>query len=177
MCGPLRTQSAEVDSMAGIRCWRAAGQAIDSFSRWRGRENHVYAVAEPSGMLQQTATNSISDTHLITRSHTNSNLTASWWLLGLLSTGVLQGTLEADLTVTKIGPDDFMVVASDTAHRHVEAMMARLASLARFGGESLLSAARFSSDDVNSEERRSRLTAVTASWSLMLSASALMLSA
>ena len=77
-------------------------------------------------MLQQTATNSTSDTHLITRSHTNSNLTASWWLL--LSTGVLQGTLEADLTVTKIGPDDFMVVASDTAHRHVEAMMARLAS-------------------------------------------------
>jgi 4-methylaminobutanoate oxidase (formaldehyde-forming) len=41
---------------------------------------------------------------------------------------VLQGTLEADLTVTKIGPDDFMVVASDTAHRHVEAMMSRLAA-------------------------------------------------
>jgi 4-methylaminobutanoate oxidase (formaldehyde-forming) len=39
------------------------------------------------------------------------------------------GTLEADLTVTKLDPHDrgarFMVVASDTAHRHVEAWMNR----------------------------------------------------
>ena len=28
------------------------------------------------------------------------------------------GTLEADLTVTKLADDDFYVVASDTAHRH-----------------------------------------------------------
>jgi 4-methylaminobutanoate oxidase (formaldehyde-forming) len=36
-----------------------------------------------------------------------------------------RGTLEADLTVTKLGDDDFFVVASDTAHRHVEAHMRR----------------------------------------------------
>ena len=32
------------------------------------------------------------------------------------------GTLEADLTVTKLDDDDFLVVASDTAHRHVETL-------------------------------------------------------
>jgi heterotetrameric sarcosine oxidase gamma subunit len=35
------------------------------------------------------------------------------------------GTLEADLTVTKRGDGDFLVVASDTAHRHVEAWLNR----------------------------------------------------
>ena len=35
------------------------------------------------------------------------------------------GTLEADLTVSKLGDDRFLVVASDTAHRHVEAWMRR----------------------------------------------------
>jgi 4-methylaminobutanoate oxidase (formaldehyde-forming) len=35
------------------------------------------------------------------------------------------GTLEADLTVTKLGDDDFWVVATDTAHRHVETWMQR----------------------------------------------------
>ncbi len=35
------------------------------------------------------------------------------------------GTLEADLTVTKLGDDRFQVVASDTAHRHVETLMRR----------------------------------------------------
>jgi heterotetrameric sarcosine oxidase gamma subunit len=35
------------------------------------------------------------------------------------------GTLEADLTVTKLADDDFLVVASDTAHRHVEAWLNR----------------------------------------------------
>ncbi|MGO9714030.1 MAG: GcvT family protein [Polyangiaceae bacterium] len=35
------------------------------------------------------------------------------------------GKLEADLTVTKLGDERFMVVASDTAHRHVETWMRR----------------------------------------------------
>ncbi len=36
-----------------------------------------------------------------------------------------RGTLEADLTVTKLSDNDFLVVASDTAQRHVENHMAR----------------------------------------------------
>jgi 4-methylaminobutanoate oxidase (formaldehyde-forming) len=35
------------------------------------------------------------------------------------------GTLEADLTVTKLADSEFLVVASDTAHRHVETWMNR----------------------------------------------------
>jgi 4-methylaminobutanoate oxidase (formaldehyde-forming) len=35
------------------------------------------------------------------------------------------GTLEADLTVTKLDEDRFWVVASDTAHRHAETLMRR----------------------------------------------------
>ncbi len=35
------------------------------------------------------------------------------------------GTLEADLTVTKLADERFFVVASDTAHRHVETWMRR----------------------------------------------------
>jgi 4-methylaminobutanoate oxidase (formaldehyde-forming) len=35
------------------------------------------------------------------------------------------GTLEADLTVTKLDDEDFLVVASDTAHRHVESWVRR----------------------------------------------------
>ncbi len=35
------------------------------------------------------------------------------------------GTIEADLTATKLGVDRFMVVATDTAHRHVETWMVR----------------------------------------------------
>jgi 4-methylaminobutanoate oxidase (formaldehyde-forming) len=35
------------------------------------------------------------------------------------------GTLEADLTVTKLGGERFWVVASDTAHRHAETWMRR----------------------------------------------------
>ena len=35
------------------------------------------------------------------------------------------GTLEADLTITKLADDRFWVVASDTAHRHVEAWIRR----------------------------------------------------
>ncbi len=42
------------------------------------------------------------------------------------------GTLEADLTVTKLGPERFWVVASDTAHRHVETLMRRQLAFGRF---------------------------------------------
>jgi 4-methylaminobutanoate oxidase (formaldehyde-forming) len=35
------------------------------------------------------------------------------------------GTIEADLTVTKLDDDRFLVVATDTAHRHVETWMRR----------------------------------------------------
>ncbi len=35
------------------------------------------------------------------------------------------GCIEADLTVTKLADDSFLVVATDTAHRHVEAMLRR----------------------------------------------------
>ena len=35
------------------------------------------------------------------------------------------GTIEADLTVAKVGDERFLVVASDTAHRHVETWMRR----------------------------------------------------
>jgi 4-methylaminobutanoate oxidase (formaldehyde-forming) len=37
------------------------------------------------------------------------------------------GRIEADLTVTKLGDDDFFVVASDTAHGHVRARLHRFA--------------------------------------------------
>jgi heterotetrameric sarcosine oxidase gamma subunit len=36
-----------------------------------------------------------------------------------------RGTLEADLTVTKLADDQFFVVATDTAHRHVETHLRR----------------------------------------------------
>src|SRR5665811_1235598 len=35
------------------------------------------------------------------------------------------GLIEADLTVTKLGDEDFFVVASDSAHRHVETWLRR----------------------------------------------------
>jgi len=36
-----------------------------------------------------------------------------------------RGLLEADLTVTKLADDEFFVVATDTAHRHVQTLMQR----------------------------------------------------
>jgi heterotetrameric sarcosine oxidase gamma subunit len=42
------------------------------------------------------------------------------------------GTLEADLTVTKLADDSFWVVASDTAHRHVETWMHRHLTVGAF---------------------------------------------
>jgi 4-methylaminobutanoate oxidase (formaldehyde-forming) len=44
------------------------------------------------------------------------------------------GTLEADLTVTKLDDGDFLVVASDTAHRHVETWMRRRLAVGAFAG-------------------------------------------
>ncbi|HEY7144266.1 MAG TPA: FAD-dependent oxidoreductase [Streptosporangiaceae bacterium] len=41
------------------------------------------------------------------------------------------GTLEADLTVTKLGEDRFWVVASDTAHRHAQTWLCRHAGDSR----------------------------------------------
>ena len=40
------------------------------------------------------------------------------------------GKVEADLTVTKMGPDRFMVVASDNMHGHTQAWMRRHVSSA-----------------------------------------------
>jgi glycine cleavage system aminomethyltransferase T/glycine/D-amino acid oxidase-like deaminating enzyme len=45
-------------------------------------------------------------------------ITYTQWLDGV-------GKLQADLTVTKLGDEKFWVVASDTAHRHVETWMKR----------------------------------------------------
>ena len=41
------------------------------------------------------------------------------------------GRIEADLTVTKLDEDDFLVVASDTAHGHVRARLHRFADPVR----------------------------------------------
>jgi len=48
----------------------------------------------------------------------NGKITYTQWLNG-------RGTLEADLTVTKLDDEQFWVVASDTAHRHAETWMRR----------------------------------------------------
>jgi heterotetrameric sarcosine oxidase gamma subunit len=57
----------------------------------------------------------------ISANHVNAEpgfITYTQWLNG-------GGTLEADLTVTKLDDDQFWVVASDTAHRHVHTWMRR----------------------------------------------------
>jgi heterotetrameric sarcosine oxidase gamma subunit len=57
----------------------------------------------------------------ISANHVNGEpgrITYTQWLNGA-------GTLEADLTVTKLDEDRFWVVASDTAHRHAETWMRR----------------------------------------------------
>ncbi|MEZ5273207.1 MAG: FAD-dependent oxidoreductase [Ilumatobacteraceae bacterium] len=41
-----------------------------------------------------------------------------------------RGLLEADLTVTKLSDESFMVVATDTAHRHVESQLVRACATA-----------------------------------------------
>ena len=43
------------------------------------------------------------------------------------------GTLEADLTVSKLGGERWLVVASDTAHRHVGSILSRAVAGGRFG--------------------------------------------
>jgi glycine cleavage system aminomethyltransferase T/glycine/D-amino acid oxidase-like deaminating enzyme len=45
-------------------------------------------------------------------------ITYTQWLNG-------RGTLEADLTVTQLSGEEFLVIASDTAHRHAETWMRR----------------------------------------------------
>jgi 4-methylaminobutanoate oxidase (formaldehyde-forming) len=50
-------------------------------------------------------------------------ITYTQWLNG-------DGRIEADLTVTKLDDDDFLVVASDTAHGHVRARLHRFADAA-----------------------------------------------
>ncbi len=52
-------------------------------------------------------------------------VTYTQWLNG-------SGRLEADLTVTKLDAERYWVVASDTAHRHVETMMRRALGFGRF---------------------------------------------
>jgi 4-methylaminobutanoate oxidase (formaldehyde-forming) len=49
---------------------------------------------------------------------TDGTITYTQWLNGA-------GTLEADLTVTRLAADSFIVVATDTAHRHVDTMLRR----------------------------------------------------
>jgi 4-methylaminobutanoate oxidase (formaldehyde-forming) len=49
---------------------------------------------------------------------TDETITYTQWLNGA-------GTLEADLTVTRLAADSFIVVATDTAHRHVDTLLRR----------------------------------------------------
>lgn len=51
---------------------------------------------------------------------------ARWWCVHRYTQWLNEaGKLEADLTVAKLGPERFMVVATDTMHRHVETWMRR----------------------------------------------------
>jgi glycine cleavage system aminomethyltransferase T/glycine/D-amino acid oxidase-like deaminating enzyme len=61
------------------------------------------------------------------------------------------GTLEADLTVTKLRADRFLVVATDTAHRHVETWMRRHA-----GGDVTISDASADMAQINLQGPASR---------------------
>jgi 4-methylaminobutanoate oxidase (formaldehyde-forming) len=69
------------------------------------------------------------------------------------------GTLEADLTVTKLDDDRFFVVASDTAHRHVETRMRRLFSDAHAFASDVTSA--YAQINVQGPRSRELLAAVT----------------
>jgi 4-methylaminobutanoate oxidase (formaldehyde-forming) len=61
-------------------------------------------------LLDELSTNEVNDA--------TDTITYTQWLN-------THGTLEADLTVTKRADDDFLVVATDTAHRHVEMLLLR----------------------------------------------------
>ena len=67
-----------------------------------------------------------------------------------------RGLLEADLTVTKRDEDDFVVVATDTAHRHVEAHLRR--AVGEIGGGSDVEVTDVTSDyaQINLQGPRSR---------------------
>ena len=81
-----------------------------------------------------------------------------------------RGTLEADLTVTKLGltsllggEGSFLVVATDTAHRHVESLLKRAATEAAasdehsgFGGFACVTDVTGSLAQINIQGPRSR---------------------
>ncbi len=74
-----------------------------------------------------------------------------------------RGLLEADLTVTKLGDDSFFVVATDTAHRHVESHLRRGAEVS--DGKPLVTDVTSGYAQINVQGPHSRqvLRAVTAS--------------
>jgi 4-methylaminobutanoate oxidase (formaldehyde-forming) len=69
------------------------------------------------------------------------------------------GTLEADLTVTKLDDERYFVVASDTAHRHVETRMRRIFSDAHAFCSDVTSA--YAQLNVQGPRSRELLAAVT----------------
>ncbi len=64
------------------------------------------------------------------------------------------GKLQADLTVTKLGDEKFWVVASDTAHRHVETWMRR--HIAADGGHAFVGDVTSAYAQINVQGPRSR---------------------
>ena len=64
-----------------------------------------------------------------------------------------RGTLEADLTVTKLADDSFLVVATDTAHRHVESQLSRACGL---GGHAFVTDVTGAYAQLNVQGPRSR---------------------
>ena len=72
-----------------------------------------------------------------------------------------RGLLQADLTVTKLAADSFLVVATDTAHRHVESLLRR--SIEVGGGGPRLTDVTAAHAQLNLQGPRSRdvLAAVT----------------
>ncbi len=64
------------------------------------------------------------------------------------------GGIEADLTVTRLDPERFLVVASDTAHRHVEARLRR--AVADDGGHAFVVDATSGYAQINLHGPRSR---------------------
>ena len=64
------------------------------------------------------------------------------------------GKLQADLTVTKLGDEKFWVVASDTAHRHVETWMRR--HIEADGGHAFVTDVTSGYAQINGQGPRSR---------------------
>jgi glycine cleavage system aminomethyltransferase T/glycine/D-amino acid oxidase-like deaminating enzyme len=75
-----------------------------------------------------------------------------------------RGTIEADLTVTKLADDRFWVVASDTAHRHAETWMRRhLGAAHAFVTDVTSGYAQFNLQGPRSRDVLARLTAADVS--------------